>query len=94
MYKNESLHEKKHFRLTKICGKCRKERIFVCFRMFSFHGNIIFGELSLKRNVRKQHLSVTAYFCANIKFSYMIAGRKDEIFCRIVTKKGDFFASI
>ena len=30
-------------------------------------------------NVRKQHLSTNAYFCVNMKFSYMIAGRKDVV---------------
>ena len=35
------LHDKKNFRLTKICEKDRKDHIFVGFRMFPFHGNII-----------------------------------------------------
>ena len=48
-----SLHENKNFRLTKICEKDRKDHIFISFRMFSFHGNIIFSELSLKRKCKK-----------------------------------------
>ena len=44
---------KKKFRLLKICEKGRKDHIFVSFRMFSFHGNIIFSELSLKWNGKK-----------------------------------------
>ena len=48
-----ALHEKKNFRLMKICEKCRKDHIFVCFRMFQFHGNIIFSELSFKRKRKK-----------------------------------------
>ena len=39
----EPLHEKKNFRLTKICEKGRKVHIFVSFRMFSFQGNIMFS---------------------------------------------------
>ena len=49
----QTLHEKKNFCLTKICEKCRKDRIFVCFCMFPFHGNIIFYELSFKRKCKK-----------------------------------------
>ena len=37
----------------KICEKGRKDRIFVSFRMFPFHGNIIFSELSFKRKFKK-----------------------------------------
>ena len=40
-------------RLLKICEKGRKDHIFVSFRMFSFHGNIIFSELSLKWKGKK-----------------------------------------
>ena len=46
-------HENLNFRLTKICEKGRKDHIFVSFRMFPFHGNIIFSELSLKRKCKK-----------------------------------------
>ena len=48
-----SLHEKKDFRLTKICEKGRKDHIYVSFRMFPFHGNITFSELSFKRKCKK-----------------------------------------
>ena len=41
-------------------------------------------------NVRKQHLSASAYFCVNMKFSYKVAGRKHETFCPIVTKTSNF----
>ena len=43
-----ALNEKKNIRLTKICEKGRKDHIFVSFRMFPFHGNITFSELSFK----------------------------------------------
>ena len=72
-----ALHEKMNFRLTKICEKGRKDHAFVSFLMFPFHRNIIFSELSLKKNVRKQHLSANAYFSVNMKFLYMLARRKD-----------------
>ena len=49
----KSLHEKKNFRLTKICEKCRNNHIFVCFCMFPFHGNIIFSDVSFKRKCKK-----------------------------------------
>ena len=47
------LHENTNFRLTKICEKDRKDHVFVSFRMFLFHGNIIFSELSFKRKCKK-----------------------------------------
>ena len=48
-----SLHENENFRLTKICEKNRKGHIFVSFRMFPFHGDIIFSEISFKRKYEK-----------------------------------------
>ena len=41
-------------------------------------------------NVRNQDLSTNAYSYVNMKFLCKIAGRKDEIFCGIVTKTSDF----
>ena len=61
--------------------------IFVCFR---FPKISYFLSFPSNENVRKQHLFVNAYFRVNMKFSYTIAERKDEIFCRIVTKTSDF----
>ena len=51
--------------------------VFVCFRFTEIS---YFLSFSSNENVRKQHLSTNAYFCVNIKLSYMIAGRKYEIF--------------
>ena len=48
-----ALYEKMNFRLTKICGKDRKDHFFVSFLMFSFHRNIIFSELSFKGKCKK-----------------------------------------
>ena len=68
---NLTLHEKKNFRLGKICEK-DKEHNFVSFRQFSYAsilGNIIFSELSFKRKCKKQHLSANTYSDVNMKFS-------------------------
>ena len=85
----DTLHGNRNFRLTKICEKDRKDQIFISFRMFSFHGNII-KNFPSNENVRKQHLSANAYSCVKMKFSYTIDVRKDEIFCRFLTKTSDF----
>ena len=61
--------------------------VFVCFRFTEIWYFLSFPS---NENVREQHLSANAYFCVNTKFSYAIAGRKDEIFCRIVTKTSNF----
>ena len=50
---------------------------FVCLRFTEIS---YFLNFPSNENVRKQHLSANAYFCVNMKFSYTIAGRKDEIF--------------
>ena len=72
--------KKRIFVLRKFVKRAEKiifSLIFVCFR---------FTEISYllsspsNENVRKQHLSGNAYFSVNMKFSYTIAGRKDEIF--------------
>ena len=49
----QQLHENKKFCLMKICEKDRKDHIFINFRMFPFHGNIIFSELFFKRKCKK-----------------------------------------
>ena len=53
--------------------------VFVCFRLTEISYLLSFPS---NENVRKQHLSANAYFCVNMKFSYMIA-------C-IVMKTSDF----
>ena len=50
--------------------------VFVCFRFTEIS---YFLKFPSNENVRKQHLSANAYFCVNMKFSYMIAGRKDVV---------------
>ena len=71
------LHKNKNFRLTKISEKDRKDDIFVCFRFTEISYFLSFPS---NENVRKEHLSANAYICVNMKFAYMIVGRKDEIF--------------
>ena len=82
-------HEKKSFRLTKICEKGRKDHICVSFCMFLFHGNIIFSESSFKRKYKKAASFRKCVFSVNMTSSYTMAGCKDEILCRIVTKTSD-----
>ena len=50
--------------------------VFVCF---GFTEVSYFLSFLSNKNVRKQDLSANAYFCINMKFSFMLAGRKDEI---------------
>ena len=54
--------------------------VFVCFRFTEISYFLSFPS---NENVRKQHLSANACSCVNMKSLYTIAGRKDEIFCRI-----------
>ena len=49
----KSLHENKNFRYTKIREKDRKDHIFLSFRMFPFHGNIMFSKLSFIQKCNK-----------------------------------------
>ena len=51
--------------------------VFVCFH---FTEKSYLLNFPSNENVRKQHLSANAYSRVNIKFSYTIAARKDEIF--------------
>ena len=53
IFNSSTLHEKRNFYHMKICEKDRKDHIFISFRMFPFHGNIIFSELSFKRKCKK-----------------------------------------
>ena len=50
--------------------------VFVCFRFTEIS---YFLNFPSNENVRKQHLSANVYSCVNMKFSYTIAVRKDEI---------------
>ena len=61
--------------------------VFGCFRFMEIS---YFLNFPSNENVRKQDLSTNAYSYVNTKFLCTIAGRKDEVFCRIVTKTSDF----
>ena len=89
---NETLHNGQQM-ANKL--HCMKKRIFFLRKFVKSAEKIIFSFASVcfrfteisyflsfpsNENVRKQHLSANAYFCVNMKFSYLIAGRKDEIF--------------
>ena len=76
--KRRPLHENKNFRLTKICERTEEiilSLAFVCFRFTE----ICFLNFPSNENVRKQHLSANAYSRENMKFSYTIIVRKNEI---------------
>ena len=60
--------------------------VFICFTEISY-----FLRFPSNENVRKQHLSANVYSCVNMKFSYMIAVRKDEIFYVIFLRKQAIF---
>ena len=70
----------KNFRLTKICEKDRKDHVFVSHCMFPLQEIPNYLIFPSNENVRKQHLSANAYSCINMKFSYTVAVRKDDIF--------------
>ena len=83
----DTLHGNRNFRLTKICEKDRKDQIFISFHFTEIED---FKNCPSNENVRKQHLSANACSCVKMKFSYTIDVRKDEIFCRFLTKTSDF----
>ena len=64
----------------KIREKGRKDQIFVSFRMFPFHGNIIFSELSFKRKCMKAASFWKCLFLRKYEIFILIAGRKRKIF--------------
>ena len=75
LHRRVTLHEKRIFVLRKYVKSAEKITFsfaFVCFTEISY-----FLSFPSNENVRKQHLSANAYFCVNMTFSYMIAGRKD-----------------
>ena len=73
----------------KSAEKIKFSLFFVCFR---FTERLYFLSFPLNENVRKKHLSANAYFCVNMKFLYMIAGRKDKM--SYFNENKQFFASI
>ena len=77
--------KKRIFVLRKFVNSAEKIIFAFVFCIFLFHGIILyFLMFPSNENVRKQHLSANEYFCVNIKFRYVIAGRKDEILCVVL----------
>ena len=62
--------------------------VFVCLRFTEIS---YFLNFLSKENVRRQHLSANVYSCLNMKFSYMITERKDEIFYVVLLQKHVIF---
>ena len=58
--------------------------VFVCFRFMEMS---YFLNFPSNEHVRKQHLSANAYSCVNMKFSYTITVRKNEIFFIVLLRK-------
>ena len=81
----------KFFVLRKFVKRAKKiifSLVFVCFRFTEIS---YFLNFPSNENVRKQHLSANAYSCVNMKFSYTIAVRKDEIFYVVLLRKQAIF---
>ena len=72
-----ALYEKMNFVLRKFVKRTEKIIFSSAFLCFRFTEISYFLNFPSKENVRKQHLSANAYFGVNMKFSYMLAGRKD-----------------
>ena len=89
---NQYIHRMKRriFVLRKFVKRTEKIIFLLVLVYFRFTNISYFLNFPSNEYVRKQHLSTNAYSCVNMKFSYTIAGRKDEICCRIVTKTSDF----
>ena len=85
-----SLHENKHFRPTKICEKDRKGHFFISFRMFPFHGNIIFYELSFKRKCKKAASFRKCVFLRKYEI-FVYDSCDDEIFYVVLLRKPAIF---
>ena len=76
--------KKRIFVLQKFVKKSEKIIFSLVFVCFGFTEISYFLSFPSNENVRKQDLSANAYFCVNMKFLYMIAGRKDEMFYAVL----------
>ena len=72
--------KKRIFVLRKFVKRAEKIIFSLVFVSFPFTEISYFLSFPLNENVTKQHLSANVYFCINIKFSYTIPRRKDEVF--------------
>ena len=75
----------------KICEKDRKDHIFISFRMFPFHGNIIFSELSFKRKCKKAASFRKCVFLRKYEIFVYDSCAKDEIFYVVFLRKQAIF---
>ena len=85
--------KKRIFVLQKFVKRTEKiifSLVFICFRFTELSYFLSFPS---NENVRKQH-SANAYLCVNMKFSYTIAGCKDEIFMSYCNENKGFFAGV
>ena len=71
--------KKRIFVLQKFLKRTEKIMFLLVFVCFHFTEISYFLHCPSKGNVRKTHLSASAYFCVNMKFSYAIARRKDDV---------------
>ena len=93
------LCERLHFQCMKITifvlrnfvKRIKKITFSLGFACFRFTEISYFLNFSSNENVRKQLLSANAYSCVNMKFSYTIAVRKDEIFYVVLSRKHVIF---
>ena len=81
----------KIFVLQKFVKRAKKIIFSLVFACFRFTEISYFLNFPSNENVRKQHLSANAYSCVNMKFSYTIAVRKDEIFYVVLLRKQAIF---
>ena len=79
------------FVLRKFVKRAEKIIFSLVFACFRFTEISYFLNFPSNENVRKQHLSANAYSCVNMKFSYTIAIRKDEIFYVVLLRKQAIF---
>ena len=83
--------KKRIFVLRKFVKRAEKIIFSLVFVCFGFTEISYFLRFPSNENVRKQHLSANAYSCVNMKFSYTIAVRKDEIFYVVLLRKQAIF---
>ena len=74
------MYEKRIFVLRKFVKRTEKILFPLVLVCLQFAEISYFLNFPSNKNVRKQLLSIGAYFCLNMKFSYTIAGRKDQVF--------------
>ena len=83
--------EKRIFILQKFLKTAEKIIFSLVFVCFCFTEISYFPNLPSNKNVKKQHLFANAYSCVNMKFMYMIAVRKDEVFYVVCLRKQAIF---